>query len=64
MTRQAAYRIRPYKIRPDRIRPGQVVGFAFDETSRPVSANFSAKPDSTLLRNASRAGAVVGVDVV
>ena len=64
ITRQAAYRIRPYKIRPDRIRPGQVVGFAFDETSRPVSANFFVKPDSTLLRNASRAGAVVGVDVV
>ena len=47
----------------DQIRPGQAVGFAFDETSRPASANFSAKPDSTLLRNASRAGAVVGVDV-
>ena len=44
--------------------PDQAIGFAFDETSRPVFANFSAKPDSTLLRNASRAGAVVGVDVV
>ena len=31
-------------------------------STRPVFANFSAKPDSTLLRNASRAGAVVGVD--
>ena len=52
------------QTRQDQIRPGQAIGFAFDETSRPASANFSAKPDSTLLRNASRAGAVVGVDVV
>ena len=47
-----------------RNKPGIRQAFAFDETSRPASANFSAKPDSTLLRNASRAGAVVGVDVV
>ena len=56
--------IEPDQTRQNQIRPGQAVGFAFDETSRPASANFSAKPDSTLLRNASRAGAVVGVDVV
>ena len=46
---------------PDRIRPGQAIDTAFDETSRPVSANFSAKPDSRLIRDAIRA--VVGVDV-
>ena len=62
--RQAAYRIRLNQTRQNQIRPGQAVGFAFDETSRPVFANFSAKPDSVLIRNASRAGAVVGVDVV
>ena len=52
------------QTRLDRIRSGQNIGFAFDETSRPVFANFSAKPDSGLIRDASRAGAVVGVDVV
>ena len=52
------------QARPNQTGSGQAIEHAFDETSRPVSANFSAKPDSTLLRNASRAGAVVGVDTI
>ena len=41
---------------------GQAIDPASDETSRPVSANFSAKPDSRLIRDAIRADAVVDVD--
>ena len=58
--RQAAYRIRPYKTRQNQAKPLAL------HSTRPAGRSpqiFSAKPDSTLLRNASRAGAVVGVDV-
>ena len=41
---------------------GQAIDPASDETSRPASANFSAKPDSGLIRDAIRADAVVDVD--
>ena len=48
---------------PDRPRTGsgQAIDPIFDGTSRPASANFSARPDSGLIRDASRA--VVDVDV-
>ena len=61
-TGQAPDRIRLNQTRPNRIRPGQAIGPASDETSRPASANFSAKPDSGLIRDAIRADAVVDVD--
>ena len=46
----------------DQTRSGQAIDPASDETSRPVSANFSPKPDSRLIRDAIRADAVVDVD--
>ena len=52
--------IRPSQTRPNQTSPGQAMpDFDPDETSRPVSANFSARPDSRLIRDAIRADAVV-----
>ena len=39
---------------------GQAIDHIFDETSRPVSANFSVKPDHKSIRVS--VDAVVGVD--
>ena len=65
-TGQASDRIRLNQARPgqarlgqNRIRPGHAVDHAFDETSRPVSANFSARPGRKSIRDAIRADAVV-----
>ena len=48
---------------PNQTGSGQDIDTAFAETSRPVSANFSAKPDSRLIRDTRRADAV-DVDAV
>ena len=57
-------RIRPSQTGPNQTSSGQAIGSVFDETSRPVSANFSAKPDRGLIRDTYRADAVVDVDAV
>ena len=48
-------RIRPSQTGPNQTSSGQAIGSVFDETSRSASANFSARPDSRLIRDASRA---------
>ena len=48
--------VRLGQTRPNQTSPGQAMpDFDPDETSRPVSANFSARPDGRLIRDAIRA---------
>ena len=47
--------IRQDQAKPDQTRSGQDIDTAFAETSRQVSANFSAKPDHKSIRDAMRA---------
>ena len=49
------------QTRLDRIRSGHAIDHIFAETSRPVSANFSTRSDSGLIRDTRRADAVVCV---
>ena len=45
---------KPDQTKSDQTRPVQDIDTAFAGTSRPVSANFSARPDSRLIRDAMR----------